>query len=403
MQRLHYFQSQAITASINENVPFVGIISGVQGGKSTAGAAWLTLQAQLRPRGDHLICAPTYKILQHSTLRKFDAIFPKGWANFNKAEQVYDLRSGGKIFVRSLEDPDSIEGLSAASVWMDEAGKCSVRGWENVQARRSATRGPVFLTTTPYGLNWLKDQFYDLWLKGLPEYRVIHFRSIDSPHFSAEEYTRLKRDTPPKVFRRKYDGIFTPLEGLIYEQFERDTMECPLPSVPRHWERIGCIDHGHTEGHEAAIGIWASPNFHDGKSKVWKVAEFKKAGMLMRGLFQVMQNFQAFTGPVRTWYADPAAAQENAELRNIAKQAGVDINIRAAVNAVDWGIEQVQGLMHQDRYRLAKGRCKLTIDELSVYARDEKDRVIKENDHLMDADRYGLATHMRPAKRIEVH
>jgi hypothetical protein len=250
-------------------------------------------------------------------------------------------------------------------------------------------------------MNWLKDQFYDLWLKGLPEYRVIHFRSVDSPHFPKSEWERAKRDMPDKVFRRKYGGLFTPLEGLVYDQWDVDTMEQPLESVPADWQRIGGIDHGHSEGHPAAIGIWASENFDNPTAKVWKVGEFKGHGLLMSELWGKAQRLMEFTGPVLNWYADPSAAQENAELRRI---AGASIrHIHSATNAVDWGNDFVNGLMKQDRYRIAKGRCPQTKDELSVYARDEKDKVIKENDHLLDADRYALATHMKPRPRIQVN
>lgn len=402
--RLHYFQSAAIKASTIEKVPFVLALSGVQGGKTVAGSAWTMMQIQRHPTGDGLITAPTYKMLQHSTLRKFDAMLPRGWAEFNKAESVYNLRWGGKLFVRSLEDPDSIEGLTADYVWADEAGRYSVKAWENIQARRSATAGPVFLTTTPYGLNWLKHQFYDYWLQGRPEYRVVHFRSVDSPYFPRAEWERAKRDMTRKVFDRKFGGIFTPLEGLIYEDFDADTMEVALMRVPEHWERVMGIDHGHSAGHPAAVSIWASENFRDRRCQVWKVGELKKSGLLLSQLWAGAAAMFPYTGRPSIIYADPAAAQENHELRQILAASGYGaIPIRGATNAVDWGIEQMQGLIKQGRYRLAKGRCNQTKDELSTYARGEGDKIIKENDHLMDADRYALVSHMKDPKRMVVH
>jgi len=399
--RLHHFQTQALRASLYDNVPFVLLLAGVQSGKTTAGAAWELIQWQRNPTKDHLILAPTHKVLQHSTLRKLDSLIPKGWATFNQSQSVYNLRWGGKVFVRSTEDPDAMEGMSPHSIWADEAGKYSSKAWENIQARRSATRGPVLLTSTPYGMGWMYHDFYQKWLKGLPEYRVVHFRSIDSPFFPKEEWDRAKRDMPDKVFRRKFSGIFTPLEGLIYDGFDADAMELDLASVPAGWQRIGGIDHGHSEGHPAAIGIWASPNFDNPTAEVWKVGEFKGHGLLLSELWGKAVKLMEFTGPVKIWYADPSAAQENAELKRI---AGASISrLNGAINAVDYGIERIQGLMKTGRYRLAKGRCNGTKDELSVFARDDKGRVIKENDHLMDADRYALVTHMKPRSRITVH
>lgn len=383
------------------------MLGGVQSGKTTGGAAWELMQWAAKPKADHLILAPTYKILQHSTLRKLDSLIPKGWAEYNKGDACYHLRTGGKAFVRSVEDPDSIEGLSAASVWGDEAGKYVVKAWENIQARRAATQGPVLFTTTPYGMNWLKDQFYDLWLKGLPEYRVIHFRSIDSPFFPKAEWDRAKRDMPAKVFNRKFSGLFTPLEGLIYEEFDADTMDIPFPfeRVPEAWQKIAGIDHGHSEGHPAAVSFFACENFDNPRAPIWKVGEVKAHGLLLAELWKRAEGIMtSFVGQVNQFYADPSAAQENAELKVIMRSStAYDFSrarINAGINAVDWGIEQVQGLMKRGRFRLAKGRCSQTKDEFSVYSRDEKHRIIKESDHLMDADRYALATHLKPAQRI---
>jgi len=60
--------------------------------------------------------------------------------------------------------------------------------------------------------------------------------------------------------------------------------------------------------------------------------------------------------------------------------------------------------------RLSTGRLKIfstlqhTLGEIRLYRRDEKGRIVKENDHLMDALRYavmrlGLAT-TRPAPQV---
>lgn len=203
---LHRYQREGIDLSVNRKVPFVLMLSGVQGGKTMVGAVWEHIQWLRKPAGDHLIVAPTYKHLQQATLRKLDSIIPRGVATYNKADSTYTLMGGGRVWCRSVEDPDSIEGISADSVWADECGKMAVSAWVNMQARRSATRGPWFGTTTPYGINWVKTEIYDKWMAGLPEYRVVHWRSIDSPYFSREEYDRAKRDLSPAVFERKIGG-----------------------------------------------------------------------------------------------------------------------------------------------------------------------------------------------------
>ena len=378
------------------------MLSGVQGGKTTAGAAWELLRWQAEPKGDHLILAPTYKILQQSTLRKLDALMPRGWAEFNKQESCYNLAGGGKAFVRSTEDPDAMEGITASDVWMDEAGMMAVKACANAQARRSATQGPVFLTTTPYGTNWLKTDFFDKSRRGLPEYRTVHFRSIDSPHFPKAEWDRAQRDMTPAAFARKFGGEFTRLEGLVYEDFDRVKHGLDMPSVPRHWERIGGLDFGWSEGHPFAASVWASAGFRDPRHKVVKVAEHKKHGLLLQQHLQVMRNLEARVGRVSVWYADPSAAQQIAELKRLAEQSGNPITIKSANNAVEWGIECVVALMRNDRYRIVAKWCPETIDELETYHRDEEGRIVKEADHLLDADRYCLATHLLPPRTVRV-
>jgi len=248
-------------------------------------------------------------------------------------------------------------------------------------------------------MNWLKTEFYDLAPKGLPEYKVIQYRSIDSPYFPPEEWARAKRDMPPNVFERKYGGSFTRLEGLIFEDFSSNSMIIPLPSVPRAWQRIGGIDAGHSASHPFAVSIWASPNFTDPKCKIFKVGEFKGSWRLLKDIKQIIINMEsAYCGAVPLWYMDPSAAQEIAELKSMG------LNVRGAINDVEWGLGEVIAHMRNGRYRLVKDRTQQTVDELLTYARDESDNIIKENDHLMDADRYALATHIgRPIRRMEIH
>lgn len=407
--KLHKFQSQAIRASLEEGIPFVAMIAGVQSGKTTGGAVWEVAQWAKNPDKDHLICAPTYKTLQQSTLRKLDMIRPEGWAHFNKSDSYYTLCGGGKVWCRSTEDPDGIEGITAYSVWADEAGKMPIKANENMQARRSATRGPMMYTTTPYGTNWLKTDIFDNAAAGKPEYRVVHWRSCDSPYFDWNEYQRAKRDMNPVAFARKYGGQFQKLEGVIYPDFDqnrhvadwdaimREAGAAGATKIPADWDIIGGIDWGYSDGHPFAASIWASPDFRDQRSKVVKVWERKVSGKLIRDHVAAMKAAQHSIGMVSRWYADPSAAQEIAECRELGLK-----NIRSAINKVEWGIDQVTTLIRRDRMRLVRGKTTQTVDEFETYHRDESEKIVKENDHLVDADRYALATHTKRGGVVEI-
>jgi len=130
---------------------FIIAIAGIQGGKTTAGVLWLIQEIRKNPKGTFLVGSPSFKILNQSTLEKIFDLMPESiWGSYNKMEQVYRLKSGGKIFFRSLESPDSVEGMTANAVWLDEAGQMKYRAWVNVLSRVSATNGRILITTSPY-------------------------------------------------------------------------------------------------------------------------------------------------------------------------------------------------------------------------------------------------------------
>ena len=56
---------------------FGAVIAGVQSGKTYLGAHWSGNKITEFSDKNGLICAPTYKTLQHSTLEKFFQLFPE--------------------------------------------------------------------------------------------------------------------------------------------------------------------------------------------------------------------------------------------------------------------------------------------------------------------------------------
>ena len=72
----------------NATERFIFFCAGVQSGKTTFGSVWIINEAQEHGAGDYLIVAPTYRILNQSTLQKFREIVPSGWGIFNKADSA---------------------------------------------------------------------------------------------------------------------------------------------------------------------------------------------------------------------------------------------------------------------------------------------------------------------------
>lgn len=234
---------------------FIALVAGVQSGKTYAGANWMNHQVNLYPNDDHLIIASSYKVLSQATLKKFDELSPKGWYKLHRNPEnfYYEIlpnkkgRTGkGRIWVRSAENPNKIEGMTLRSVWFDEAGDSDEVAFTNICARLSIKQGKCLLTSTPYTWNWLK-KFEDDWKadtnngtrSGKLSYDYINYPSYENPYFPMEEYNRMKLVLPEHDFNRRYLGIFTKPEGLIYPNFNPDRMVWNTKRLEEYLKRGG--------------------------------------------------------------------------------------------------------------------------------------------------------------------
>lgn len=91
--------------AFNFTTQFGAIIAGVQSGKTFTGCHWSGKKIEEFPEKNGLICAPTYKILQHSTLDKFFNIHPYYREYYKEQKGVIELPEGGKVFIRSADQP----------------------------------------------------------------------------------------------------------------------------------------------------------------------------------------------------------------------------------------------------------------------------------------------------------
>jgi len=65
------------------------------------------------------------------------------------------------------------------------------------------------------------------------------------------------------------------------------------------------------------------------------------------------------------------------------------LNIVVAFNGVESGIYEVWSRLSSGRLKVFRS-CQNWLKEFRLYRRDEKGQIVKQNDHLMDATRYGV-------------
>lgn len=384
---------QAQVRILDSKARFIGCIAGIRGGKTTVGAIWLLRQIdqdrESGKLGDYLICAPTNKILDQSTLPKFKEFFPPDWGVWKEQKSYFELkwnRPGSqepcRIFVRSMDEPDSIEGMDCLAAWMDEVGKMKFQAWINVQGRLSVKQGRCILTTTPYAVNWFYKDIYKK--QSDPDYEVIMWSSVDNPAFPKDEFDRAKRTLPKAVFERRYLGRFTRLEGLVYPEFDEDYHIVEPFDIPVEWLCFGGLDFGRSNPN-AIVCIAQDP-----ESNIFYVyKEFYRSETLLKTISDFI-NKEGLAYVL----ADTQSAQLIAELN----QFYGNRNVKEADKKIEVGIERVRGLLQEGRLKFFRNKCQNTIDEIEQYHyaandgdRPTSEKPIAKDNHAMDALRYAFS------------
>jgi len=345
----------------------------------------------VRRNGMSVWCGNTYKILQHSTLEKFFQLFPECRKYYKEQKGVIELPKGGKVFIRSADQPLGIEGMTIHWAWLDEAGMMSRLIWTVIRSRVSLTGGQVLITTTPYNMGWLYQEFYVPWKEGRDkDLSVFTWRSIDSPYFPKDFYDKEKARLRIEEFARRYMGEFKKMEGLVYD-LPLEQIIAPIEGLTKKSFVGAGIDWGFRN--PAAIGIGA---LYD---NAWYIiSDWKETERTTAEIIQVLKN-QRDEFRIRRFYPDPAEPDRIKEL----KDAG--INAADTNKNILGGISTIQQLIKDKRF-FVFNTCSNFLDEINSYHYPEgtegkpfKDEPEKINDHLMDAIRYLIHSY-QPAKEI---
>lgn len=204
----------------------------------------------------------------------------------------------------------------------------------------------------------------------------------DVPHIDAAERARLIAATPPHEVEARSKGIPSLGSGAIYPIALEDVIVDPF-ELPRSWPRA----YGMDVGWKATAAVWGAWDREN--DIVYLTREYK------RGQAEPAVHVSAIQAPGKNLAGaiDPASRGRSQEdgVRLMDTYQTLGLNLVRAKNAVEDGLFQCY-------QRYTTGRLKIfrplvqTIAEFRLYRRDENGKVVKENDHLMDAKRYLVAT-----------
>lgn len=297
-----------------------------------------------------------------------------GWENIEASR-------GKKTGLLLLDEVDSMRGFDTA--------------WNEVlRPTLTDTKGRAIFSGTPKGYKTL----YRLSQRPAEDsdFEYFHFTSYDNPLIDPSEIDKAKRELSPNQFAQEYLAQFKKMEGLIYDEFDRDRHVKPCPFEPVRW--LLCIDFGYNHPLAAYIlAVSADDHIH-----------------VARELYKQRLDDQQRLSELRKLIADTPldGAVGDSEDPIAILQLGRDlgINLEGAVKGKDsvvTGINMVQSVFHTDELTIDPS-CENLCWELENYAwkldsnNQPTDQPVKEDDDACDSIRYGVMKirHMPHEPRI---
>lgn len=198
----------------------------------------------------------------------------------------------------------------------------------------------------------------------------------DAPHLTPEMRESLWASIPPYQRDARAKGIPQLGSGAIYQVSEDDVTVKDF-EVPEHWPKGWALD----TGWDNTAAVWGA---HDRESDTVYVTSHYKRG-------QAEPPIHAEAIRARgTWMCgvgDAAAINlyDGRQFIDIYRQLGLDIDLPD--KAVEAGIQKVWERLSAGRLKVFAS-CMGWFEEYRLYRRDDKGKIVKSNDHLMDATRY---------------
>lgn len=311
---------------------------------------------------------------------------PRYLPNTNKAADYVVIRhkSGGNSilgFKAYEQGRKAFQGTEKHFIWLDEEPPADV--YQECLQRGRTVNGKVLLTFTPLSgytdvvnsfLQWESEN-----AKGASK-ALIQCGWNDVPHLDEEWKRSTEAATPMYLREARIMGYPSAGEGKVYPVEESEFVIKPVPLAP-HWRRCFGFDAG---WHNTAA-VWFA--YDKDLDTAYLYSEYKRGE----------QPIDVHAMAIRArgdWIpgAGDAAAREghsNDTVIDLYKARGV--NLTLANKAVDMGIAAVMSRLSTGKLKVFN-TCQKWLHEYRMYSYDDKQRIKKVNDHLMDATRFGIVS-----------
>ena len=218
----------------------------------------------------------------------------------------------------------------------------------------------------------------------------MHASWDDNPHLTEETKTNMRKNYKPHELEAREKGIPTIGEGMVYQIPESVYLVTPF-EIPSHWSRFNGMDVGWED--PTAVVFMA----HDRESDcVYVYKEYKVNHQTPETHSSILTTMGLDWIPT---ICDPASNMRSQDegVTIMSKYHAAGIPIIKGKRTRETSIQEIMQRINTDRLKVFSN-CRKFMDELRVYSRDMKGKVINGNDHLMNAWEYAILEGMRYGK-----
>lgn len=401
----HRLQREAI----NDPARFVGIVAGVQSGKTTAGAIKFcdrvaTEIPELEAKGEtglYWLVAPNSvigRVMQQAFELHINELGLLDKTKGSESNRQWILHGGHRVEFRSAQSPTALVAAPVNGIWLDEFTLVDHRTWTvSLRQRLAKTAGWAIFTGTPRGRNWA---YEEIWRRGDrhddlydASFACYTWHSSANPAISTAEVNAARGQLPEAYFRREWEASWEAFHGQIYDHWDRALHMrdgVALLAVPDGTRVVMGVDWGHANPGSLVVLRWLPTG-------EWQAVEEVHVAGKLPAWWQdkIAECWRRWR--VEKIYCDPA------EPGRIATLAQDGLPAVKANNSLHDGIRTVAALFKQNRF-LLDSSCAVLGNQFGEYhwkqdaQGNRREYPAEGNDHAIDACRYGIHSAMTQPK-----
>jgi phage terminase large subunit-like protein len=312
----------------------------------------------------------------------------------NSLESVWVKHVSGGASVVGLKTYEqgrkSFEGTAKHVIWCDEEPPADC--YTEMLYRTLTTQGIVLTTFTPLqGMSEVVTGFLEPSDEAKAHKCYVQAGWRDVPHLSDADKAALIATTPKYQIKARTEGEPVLGAGAIFPIPEED-ITVPTRAIPETWRKV----YGMDVGWNKTAAVWGAEHPGSGVIELYDL-HYQGQGEPPSHAAAVRARGEWMSGVI-----DPASAGANQKdgTKLIEVYQALGLRLEPADNAVEAGLLEMWNLLITGRLKV-QAHLAAWFAEFRKYHRDEKGRIVKANDHLMDATRY-LVMSGKPFLKVKI-